>query len=145
MTRALLFSTISIAALALAACGKSAPADNNTNNTRPDVVLFDEDMTTVDMSVGGMDQGATTPEEDMGQTTPPADMSSNPSGLTYYEHVRPILRDNCVECHATGGIGAFALETYEQVKPLAMVLVSAVERGAMPPWMPQDGCGDTCV
>ena len=147
MTRSLWLVLLASSALLITACGKETPATpEDGNNAQPPVVLYDEDMgsTTPDpqQDMASSNNMTTPAPEDMGSTTPAEDMGETPSGLTYYEHVRPILRDNCVECHVAGGIGAFALETYEQVKPLAMVLADAAERGAMPPWMPQDGCGD---
>ncbi len=87
------------------------------------------------MSSGGDMEMGMDPTDDGGETPPP-------EGLTYYEHIRPILSANCVECHTGGGIAPFALETYEEVAPLASVIANSVETGAMPPWMPQEGCGD---
>ena len=31
--------------------------------------------------------------------------------VTYYEHVKPIVDDNCVVCHSKGQIGPFSLNT----------------------------------
>jgi hypothetical protein len=69
---------------------------------------------------------------------------------TFYRDVLPILRHNCQSCHREaaggedGGLGTgfhaaelaapMALETYEQVRPWAPIMASAVEERRMPPW-----------
>ncbi len=64
-------------------------------------------------------------------TTPP----------TWHKHVLAITQKQCVNCHATGGIGSFALETYAQAKPFAAAMKAAVSDRRMPPWMPDPACG----
>ncbi len=51
----------------------------------------------------------------------------------YYEHVKPILERSCVGCHSAGNIAPFALETAEQVLPLARTMQKAVQDKYMPP------------
>jgi len=56
---------------------------------------------------------------------------------TYYEHVKPIIVDNCITCHTEGQIAgdiaftddAFLIESYEDI-------ASATGTRYMPPWMP---------
>lgn len=53
---------------------------------------------------------------------------------TYYRDVARIMQANCVECHHKGGVGPFALDSYEDVIEHAGMIRKQVERGAMPPW-----------
>src|SRR5436190_2671605 len=56
------------------------------------------------------------------------------SPVTYHARVSRIVQQNCLECHRTGGVAPFALETYEQVTSHAGMIRKMVDRGAMPPW-----------
>jgi len=62
--------------------------------------------------------------------------------VTWHKDIGPLLRDNCVSCHHTGGIAPFSLETYEAAQPFASQLVLAVESGSMPPFLARET--DTC-
>lgn len=62
--------------------------------------------------------------------------------LTYVRDIEPLLNAKCVNCHTAGGIGPFALDTYEQVAAAKGAVKASVESGSMPPWMPGDGCTD---
>jgi hypothetical protein len=57
-----------------------------------------------------------------------------PAGPTYAQDVKPILDGRCINCHVTGGIAPFALDTYENAKLHAAEVSAAVESGRMPPW-----------
>jgi hypothetical protein len=54
--------------------------------------------------------------------------------LTYHNRISRLVQANCQECHRSGGIAPFALETYEQVVAKAGMIRKMVERGLMPPW-----------
>lgn len=54
--------------------------------------------------------------------------------ITYYADVEPILQNNCVECHHTGGIGPFPLTTYENVVKRAKFIAKVTESRYMPPF-----------
>lgn len=60
--------------------------------------------------------------------------------LTYYEDIAPIVQDNCLGCHRSGGIAPFSLASYEDVVKVAPVMKAAVKSRRMPPWMPGDDC-----
>jgi hypothetical protein len=62
---------------------------------------------------------------------PPREMPAVP---TYHAQISRHLQNHCVECHRQGGVGPFALETYEQVKAKSGMVRKMVERGLMPPW-----------
>ncbi len=53
---------------------------------------------------------------------------------TYYEDIAPILQKNCIECHRTGGIGPFALTTYENVAKRGKFIGKVTQSLYMPPF-----------
>lgn len=53
---------------------------------------------------------------------------------TYHNRISRIMQQNCIECHRTGGVGPFALDTYADVVAHAPMIRDVVKRGAMPPW-----------
>jgi hypothetical protein len=60
--------------------------------------------------------------------------------ITYYEDVKPIIDGRCVECHSTGGIGPFTLDTFEQAFKRSDAIPEQVQDKIMPPWPPDDCC-----
>ena len=54
--------------------------------------------------------------------------------LTYHARIERIVQANCVECHRTGGVAPFALETYEEVVDHKGMISKVVDKGTMPPW-----------
>jgi hypothetical protein len=54
--------------------------------------------------------------------------------ITYHGDVAPILIKNCVECHRPGGIGPFALTTYENVAKRAKFIEKVTQSRYMPPF-----------
>ncbi|MBS0203410.1 MAG: redoxin domain-containing protein [Planctomycetes bacterium] len=64
------------------------------------------------------------------------------SAITYAEHVAPVLQKNCENCHREGGIGPFALQSYEQAASWADDIREFTANRQMPPWFPEDGAGD---
>ncbi len=56
------------------------------------------------------------------------------TNVTYHNRISRLVQANCQECHRTGGVAPFALETYEQVTAKSGQMKKMVERGAMPPW-----------
>ena len=54
--------------------------------------------------------------------------------LTYHARISRILQQNCVDCHRSGGVGPFSLETYADVVSHVGMIRKQVEKGAMPPW-----------
>lgn len=58
----------------------------------------------------------------------------------YYEHVKPIVDGKCVDCHSDGGIGPFALDTYEAVKAVAPLVQASVVNKVMPPYIYDPSC-----
>ena len=62
--------------------------------------------------------------------------------LSYWADTKAIIDAKCVSCHVDGGIGPFALETWEQVEQWAPLLGSEIAEGSMPPWPPNASCNE---
>jgi peroxiredoxin len=56
------------------------------------------------------------------------------SALTYHERISRIVMQNCLDCHRTGGVAPFALETMAQVLDHASMIRKVIAEGRMPPW-----------
>ena len=66
------------------------------------------------------------------------DLAADP-GITFAQHVNPILTKHCVACHRPGGEAPFALLTYEQVRTRGKMIAEVVREGRMPPWFAAPG------
>lgn len=64
------------------------------------------------------------------------------AAVTYSQHVAPVLQLHCENCHRPGGIGPFALQTYEQAVLWADDIREFTANRQMPPWLPDDEAGD---
>ncbi|MBN8417969.1 MAG: redoxin domain-containing protein [Verrucomicrobia bacterium] len=64
----------------------------------------------------------------------PAQQGVATASVTYHRDIARIMQASCVECHHQGGVGPFALDSYEAVIEHAGMIRKQVERGAMPPW-----------
>ncbi|MEY4508876.1 MAG: hypothetical protein RLZZ450_998, partial [Pseudomonadota bacterium] len=73
-------------------------------------------------------------------TAPGTSTTATDGVVTYHRDLRPLLENNCVECHTQGGIGPSALDDWATVKTLGSAIVSAVGAGRMPPWPASDTC-----
>jgi mono/diheme cytochrome c family protein len=60
-----------------------------------------------------------------------ADTASN---VTFNKDVLPILQKNCQACHRPGEIGPMALLSYQDARPWAKSIKTAVLSRKMPPW-----------
>jgi mono/diheme cytochrome c family protein len=56
------------------------------------------------------------------------------SKISYSQQVAPLLADNCVTCHREGGIGPFAMTSYNVVQGFAPMIREVVRTKRMPPW-----------
>ncbi len=54
--------------------------------------------------------------------------------ITYAQHVAPILRNHCVDCHHPGTAAPFSLLTYEDASNWAEMMGEVVTQRRMPPW-----------
>jgi peroxiredoxin len=57
-----------------------------------------------------------------------------PIDLTYHARIERIMQANCVECHRAGGVGPFALQTYDQVIARKAAIRRVIDDRTMPPW-----------
>lgn len=57
-----------------------------------------------------------------------------PKEPTFYKDVLPVLQSRCQECHRTGEGAPMSLLTYQQTRPWAAAIRTAVLSGKMPPW-----------
>jgi hypothetical protein len=60
--------------------------------------------------------------------------SAQNAKLTYVKDVAPILEKRCVACHSTGGIGPFAMSSYEMVKGFSPMIREVIRTDRMPPY-----------
>ena len=56
------------------------------------------------------------------------------SNISYSREVAPILQEKCVSCHIAGGIGPFAMNSYEIVKGFSPMIRETVRTRRMPPY-----------
>ena len=59
---------------------------------------------------------------------------TEPPAVTYARDISRIIGANCLECHRTGGVGPFALDSYDAVARRATMIRTVIDEGAMPPW-----------
>ena len=54
--------------------------------------------------------------------------------ITYVKDVAPILEAKCVACHEPGGIGPFAITSYEMAKGFSPMIREVIRTNRMPPY-----------
>ena len=54
--------------------------------------------------------------------------------LTWNREISRLVQRHCVECHRDGGVGPFALDTYDDFVAHAPMIRQVVENRTMPPW-----------
>ena len=64
------------------------------------------------------------------------------SGVSFNQHIAPIVNQYCAPCHSPGEAAPFSLLTYEDVKRHAGQIAAVTKRRYMPPWLPEPGYGD---
>lgn len=60
--------------------------------------------------------------------------AADPKPVNYAEHVEPLIRKHCMECHKVGTVAPFTLTSYENVKSKASSIAEVVREERMPPW-----------
>lgn len=65
-----------------------------------------------------------------------------PAGVTYFQHLKPVIDAKCGGCHSATGIAPFPLTTWDEVSEMAGVALIEVEARRMPPWPPNPDCND---
>src|SRR5262245_38374676 len=67
-------------------------------------------------------------------SAPPAEAQQRDVSPTFAKEIAPILQKNCQQCHQSGAIGPMSLTTFEEVRPWARAIKTAVVGGVMPPY-----------
>ena len=60
---------------------------------------------------------------------------------TFYKDVLPILQANCQTCHRPGEVAPMSLLTYEDARPWARAIKTAIATKKMPPWFADPAVG----
>ena len=71
-----------------------------------------------------------------------AAVASKESPPTYAEHIAPLLRKHCQDCHHVGTEAPFALMTYRDVATQADAIAEVVTDRSMPPWFASERHGN---
>ncbi|MGB0851509.1 MAG: hypothetical protein ACPGTP_09685 [Bacteroidia bacterium] len=53
---------------------------------------------------------------------------------TYSKDIAPIIYDNCITCHRSGGAAPFSMTTFQQVNRKKNTIRDVTQSGLMPPW-----------
>src|SRR5262245_29173614 len=69
------------------------------------------------------------------QLSCPVVASEQAPPVTFNKDVLPILQKNCQVCHRPGEVAPMSLLTYENARPWAKAIKSAVVSKQMPPWL----------
>jgi peroxiredoxin/mono/diheme cytochrome c family protein len=54
--------------------------------------------------------------------------------ISYSQQIGPMLKDKCTACHQVGGVGPWAMTSYDMVKGFAPMIREVVRTMRMPPW-----------
>lgn len=65
-----------------------------------------------------------------------------PGTPTFNKEVVRIFQQHCQSCHRAGDVAPFSLTSYAEAKPHAMLIKLMTQLRHMPPWKPEEGCGD---
>src|SRR5436853_7076722 len=60
---------------------------------------------------------------------------------TFYRDVLPILQEHCQSCHRPGQVAPMSLVSYQETRPWARAIKSAVTLRKMPPWFADPNYG----
>jgi hypothetical protein len=65
---------------------------------------------------------------------PDRDHAADYAKISYAQQVAPILQAKCVSCHISGGIGPFAMDSYDVVKGFSPMIRETIRTRRMPPY-----------
>jgi peroxiredoxin/mono/diheme cytochrome c family protein len=65
---------------------------------------------------------------------PEADRKTSHNQISYSKEIAPLLKDRCVVCHQVGGVGPWAMTSYDMVKGFAPMIREVLRTQRMPPW-----------
>jgi len=72
----------------------------------------------------------------------PSSFDAGVAAPDYWHDAKPIFDTKCAMCHVADGIGPMTLLTYQDARDWAGLIRNAVDRKLMPPWPPNDCCGE---
>ncbi|HEX5005898.1 MAG TPA: redoxin domain-containing protein [Hyphomonadaceae bacterium] len=115
------------------------PLDDRFSKANPNVKAAAKDAYTakaIDALLAG--QAVATPRVDVkvGKTIafPQRAKANTFRSISYSDDIAPILEEKCVTCHQKGGIGPFAMDSYEVIKGFAPMIRESVMSERMPPY-----------
>ena len=62
------------------------------------------------------------------------DRKAEHAKISYVDQIAPLLQEKCVACHRPGGIGPWAMTSYENVRGFAPMIREVIRTKRMPPW-----------
>jgi peroxiredoxin len=65
---------------------------------------------------------------------PERDKKEMHASISYKDTIAPILEQRCVECHQVGGIGPWAMTSYDMIKGFSPMIREVIRTDRMPPW-----------
>jgi peroxiredoxin len=65
---------------------------------------------------------------------PERDRKQSHAKISYSKEIAPLLEEKCVACHQVGGVGPWAMTSYDMVKGFAPMIREVVRTQRMPPW-----------
>jgi peroxiredoxin/mono/diheme cytochrome c family protein len=65
---------------------------------------------------------------------PERERKAEHANISYVEQIAPLLQEKCVACHRPGGIGPWAMTSYENVRGFAPMIREVIRTKRMPPW-----------
>src|ERR1700733_87903 len=68
-----------------------------------------------------------------------ATAAPNTTSVTFNKDVLPILQKNCQSCHRPGEVAPMSLLTFQEARPWAKAIKTAVATRKMPPWFAESG------
>ena len=74
-----------------------------------------------------------------------AALPDQPSAVTFTKDVLPILQKNCQSCHRPGQVAPMSLINYQETRPWAKAIKSAVTLRKMPPWFVDPARSPRCL
>lgn len=98
-------------------------ADNNYLANALDAVLAGENVAIADVDSPGCIINF-----------PENDKRDQHADISYHDTIVPLLEKNCVGCHQVGGIGPWAMSSYEMVKGFSPMIREVIRTDRMPPW-----------
>ena len=65
---------------------------------------------------------------------PERDRSAQHAEISYHDTIAPLLLERCAGCHTEGGIGPWAMSSYQMVQGFAPMIREVLRTDRMPPW-----------